>query len=1206
MNLLPLEMMYRSTFDALQEAVCLSDSDGKISYLNPAAQRLVGWSGCCAIGRDCSEVLGKHFAGILDAGRGELERAQSGRIELKGRVLKYLASPLNEDGVFQGFSIILKETESSWRNDDGLASISCNKVCCDSEDDRGKKDRILAGAALAANQLLITREMDLAFEQALEALGCSADVDRVCLFENFDSVSGERCCKLRYEWVSDAKIRKLGQILTDVLSYDRPVRWGEPLASGMPLKGLARNQPPQARAFFEQLNVLSFLLVPIFTKDRFWGFIGFDDQKSERAWTWNEVSVLMTIASAVGGFMDRWEVEKALRESEEKYRELVESANSIIMRMDTTGRITFINKFAQRFFGYSEAEILGRNALGSIVPSVDSEGASLEGLMKDIGMHPESHATHVNENMRSNGDRLWIAWTNRPVLNERGEVVEILCIGNDITENKLSSQRLREAAQDLRETRDYLENLLAHANAPIIVWDTSFRITRFNHAFERLTDHNARDVLGKPLEILFPEASRSESFSYIQRTLAGESWDAVEIPIMRRDGAIRTVLWNSATIYDEDGRRVVATIAQGQDITERNQAQEQVLFQASLLDQVHNAVIATDLQGKIIYWNRFAEMLYQWTAQEVLGKSIAETIVPDDKHPLIGAVMAEITHTGYLEGERQAKRKDGSIFPAFYTFSILKDLKGKHIGFVGVSVDLTERKRSEQDLLLAKERAESATKAKSEFLANMSHEIRTPMNAVIGLTGLLLNTEIDEQQRGYIEVIRSSGDSLLAIISDILDFSKIEGGMMDLESLPFDLIDCMEASIDLMEEAAVKKELSVSYYVPRSAPSVILGDQTRLRQVLVNLLSNAVKFTERGSVHITVSSQPRGQMHEIQFSVQDTGIGICEDRMDRLFQSFSQVDASTTRKYGGTGLGLAISKHLVNLMGGDIWAESKLGQGSTFHFTVLAKAADPPSIGEFAGKRALLVTKDEPLRELIYVILNSWFMQPKTVSSSKLAEDALSVDAFDLLIFDLQTDHGEGMMQKVRSKEIPAIALGTIKGDMQPFSSAVSRPVRPSSLAQAVFRALQKTPGQGTSPLHVLIRDPGGVDLSILLAEDNAVNQMVALRMLDRLGYRADVAANGLEVCRALEHRAYDVVLMDVQMPEMDGLEATRRIRGMSEIAQPYIIAMTAHAMKGDKEECLLAGMNDYVSKPVRLEQLQEALQNSRIEKRGGKLHEAV
>jgi PAS domain S-box-containing protein len=925
--------------------------------------------------------------------------------------------------------------------------------------------------------------MDLALNQSLEILGCSANVDRACIYEHHLEEGGEHQISLRYQWTRDTVPPQICPSDLGSLSYSSLTGWFETLSGGMPMRGKTRDQPMPARSLLEKLGVLSFLIVPIFTTDRFWGFIGFEDRESERIWTWGEASILMTLASSIGGFIGRFEAEAALRESEEKYRELVETSSSVIIRVDSRGCIKFINHFGLRFFGYLEGEILGRNVADTIVPDRGT-GCDLQSIVENIRQHPDGYATHVMENMRSNGERVWIAWTHRLVQNDRGEIVEVLCIGNDITENRRSSEELKKAVADLRETRDYLENLFGHANAPMIVWDPDFRITRFNHAFERLTGHLAGDVLGRSLDILFPDETSAESFSYIQRTLSGESWDAVEIPILHKGGEVRTVLWNSATIYDEDGRKVIAAIAQGQDITERKAAEEQVTFQASLLDQVRNAVIATDLLGRIIYWNRFSEVLYQWKADEVLGQSIAKTILPPEKEALMKEVMDDIMRYGYRESEHMVRRKDGTLFPAFYFFSTLSDEEGRRMGFVGVSIDLTERKKVEQDLQRAKERAESATKAKSAFLANMSHEIRTPMNAVIGFTGLLLNTSIDPEQRDYIETIRSSGDSLLAVISDILDFSKIEGGMLDLEKEAFELQECLETSMNMVAEVAASKGLSLSYTTEPLVPGQLLGDLTRLRQILVNLLGNAVKFTETGSIQVNVSSFcTSGNEYEIQFMVQDTGIGISEDRMSRLFQSFSQVDASTTRKYGGTGLGLAICKHLAELMGGRIWAESCTGKGSTFYFTIQAEASTEPY-------------------------------------ARRLAEaSALPLDLSD--------------QQRQKS-------------------------------------------------------------LRILLAEDNAVNQKVAMRMLKSLGYRADVAANGLEVLRALQSYPYDVVLMDVQMPEMDGLEATRNIRRIQG-RQPHIIAMTAHAMKGDREECLGAGMNDYVSKPVRIEELYAALQRSSI-----------
>jgi PAS domain S-box-containing protein len=1055
--------LFKSILDVMHEAICLCDQTGGVLYMNSAAKELMRWQeeDRADCHESCRQILINRDAFSRKSRQIDFSKSSYGSIELNGRLIYYSISPLQNKGLPGIFLISLKSTP---------------------EDDLRKRDRILAGAALVTNQLLITNDLHSALNQILEILGCSADVDRVYIFKNYDTKAGEHCCKLSYDWFKDGISAKKDRSLSTCLSYNTPIPWYENLARGMPHKGLTRDRPLQSRMFLEQLSVLSFLIVPIFIKDIFWGFIGFDDRKKERIWTWDEVSVLMTIAGAIGASLDRWKTQAALRESEQKYRELVESANSIIMRIDISGNITFINKYAQDFFGYRQAEIIGSNAVGTIIPAMDSEGRDLRKMIECIACNPDAYAANVNENMRSNGERVWISWTNRPVQNENGEIVEILCIGNDLTENKRSSERLKKTVQDLRETRDYLEKLIGNANAPIIVWDPSFRITRFNQAFERLTGHPAEEVMGRHLDVLFPEVSKAVSSAYIEKTLFGEHWDAVEIPILRKDGEVRTVLWNSAAIYDEGGQRIVATIAQGQDITERKEAESQVIFQASLLDQVRNAVIATDLGGRIIYWNHFSEVLYQWKADEVIGKSIAETIVPGEMNHLIKDVIEDIIRYGYRECELMVRRKDGCLFPASYTFNVLKDNQGRCMGFVGVSIDLTERKRAEMDMLLAKERAESATKAKSEFLANMSHEIRTPMNAVIGLTGLLLNTNIDLEQRDCIETIRSSGDALLAVISDILDFSKIEGGMLDLEKEPFDLQKCLDASANMVSQAAAEKGLKLEFNVDLAVPRRLLGDMTRLKQILVNLLGNAVKFTDAGEISVSVSSQPKDGKHEIMFAVKDTGIGIDKDRMSRLFQSFSQVDASTTRKYGGTGLGLAISRNLAELLGGRIWAKSEPGKGSVFYFTIFAQASLLPDPLEPKGEHLLAVTGQE----------------------------------------------------NVARKH-----------------------------------------------------------LCIMLAEDNVVNQKVATRMLERLGYKADIAANGRQVLGALQSHPYDVVLMDVQMPDMDGLEATRRIR-CTPGRQPYIIAMTAHAMKGDREECLAAGMDDYVSKPVRMEELQAAIERGR------------
>ena len=626
--------------------------------------------------------------------------------------------------------------------------------------------------------------------------------------------------------------------------------------------------------------------------------------------------------------------------------------------------------------------------------------------------------------------------------------------------------------------KDFAHQVMATVGQGIVVSSEGWRFEYVNPAFARMVGRMPKELIGRSMDELIHPQDLPILIQARSRRQAGET-SSYEARLIRSDGCVFPVQVTGTPRW-QDGK-FFGSIVAVTDLTERKRFEDELKKREAenrlLLDSIPDSIFLLDKEGNFLDYRTPNSSILYAPAELFMGKNI-HSIMPQD--------LVELTMNN-LEMARQSGKMQ------VFEYQLPANGEIKHFearinlceggDFLALVRDVTERKRSDEMLWKAKEEAEAAAKAKSEFLANMSHEIRTPLNAVIGLTGLLLDTDLTHEQRNYLEIVRDSGDSLLSVINNILDFSKIDGGMMELEHSPFDLRRCIESTMDLMVTRVAEKGLVLKVVLDDQLPTMLVGDASRLRQVLANLLSNAVKFTDKGFVEVSVRGNAIPEGFELRFDVLDTGIGMPQDKLDRLFMPFSQIDSSITRRYGGTGLGLAISKRLVGMMGGRIWAKSNPGVGSTFTFTIKVKLP---------------------------------CMQP--------------------------------VQHEVKD----------LKPDIKP-------PIE-GHFQQAL-------------------------PLSILLAEDNAVNQMVLLQMLRKIGYQADLASNGFDVLAALDRQAYDVVLMDIQMPDMDGFEATRRILArFPKMKRPRIIALTAHALNGDRERCLEAGMDGYLSKPVKIEDLQSAL----------------
>jgi two-component system, sensor histidine kinase and response regulator len=955
--------------------------------------------------------------------------------------------------------------------------------------------------------------------------------------------------------------------------------------------------------------VFGLIVARIFRKQR----------RSEEALTEHTVNLAEVNGRLTQEIAERKKLEGELRASEDRYRTVADFTYDWEFWVGPDGEFLWVAPSCKRVTGYSAEEFLANHGLFHDIIHPDDRDMVMRHTTASLRHEPDLTFSLDFRILHRDGEIRWINHVCQPVHGDDKRLLGRRASNRDITDRRQVEEALRKEEARFRHIYD---------NSPVMMHsiDKQGIVRNVNGKWLDEMGYSRDEVIGRNIKFaMTPESAQAALDVIVPQFWHSGKVQNIPYQYVKKDGSKIDVILDSVVMNDPAWGQV--SLSTVRNVTVRKRAEEETRRTKALLDSIiqnlPTSVFLKDAEDlKYVLWNRASEKLYGHSSEEVIGKT-AEHFFPKEQadrfHEQDREVLASGTLLRVAEQTVDTKHKGARILQS-KKLSIL-DEDGSARYLLGISEDITDRKEAENSLITAREAAEQASRTKSDFLANMSHEIRTPINGIIGMTELALNTQLTTEQREYLETIEMSAESLLRLINDFLDFSKIEAGKLDLVAMDFSLRDFLGNTMSTLAVHAHRKALELIYHVPSTVPDALTGDPGRLRQVLVNVVGNAVKFTDRGEVVVRVETESEEENQiKLHFLVRDTGIGIPLEKQEKIFQTFEQVDTSTSRKYGGTGLGLAISSQLVQKMGGSIWVESEPNKGSTFHFVVgLGLQSQPrsiPSIKDTAsleGWPLLVVDDNATNRRILEETVLQWGMKPTVVDSGRAALAAMEVAhnvgrPFRLVLTDCMMPEMDGFQLAERIGRDPRLKAATIimltsageRGDASRcvnlgIAAYLLKPIKQSELLFTLSQVLhgpQKSEGQSLITRHSIRESKLG--LRILLAEDNPVNQKVAMKMLERMGHTVTISENGREVLDAVDRDVFDLILMDIQMPEVDGFEATRSIREREKIGGKHvpIVAMTAHAMKGDKEKCLQAGMDGYIAKPISAQQLFETIEN--------------